>query len=660
MKKLLKRLSLILVALCITLTGVFATACDGNPDDTNEPNVVDYGNPEEDGYIIKLVYPDGSAVKGSDCNNPAIPAQARRVRVRLLDENNQAIPNANAIVDESGNGAINYKVAGVYTIDVQQAPLGYTYDKTTTTADRAYYTIQLKIAPPTEYTVNVHYDNGAPATNVGVSLMDGGETVATATTDADGKAVTAEKIERGAYKVVLNIPATYTYPTTYTAISALPVDIVLNEANAINFEEKDRLTGEALQIWDEEFNSPQFTRIDLSGDVYGYSADLVDEDQEVFFTVNAPKTGNYLIVAKGEDYVIKFYYNDLSGYDSSLTIDSRTNSGNNIQQMRIVEGETLTFSCSTRTGLPCKVEFLVLMPLPAPETTPATTEGNYTLTYLNYPTAILDFKPSQSGIYKITSSTNDYDVFMVAYANGFPVDTDEETDLPQEYQGLKGDDNSGAGNNFSYTETVTKSYVGNTYSYHVTVKGTDLQYPIQITVNIERIGEAPVEVEIPTETATTTVNTQYVKPAGAFNWMPTDGSVEVVKEGDLYYAMIGGVKKPIVMAVTKELNGVDYSFATIEYQGEPESGDTSGSGSGGRVNSYLTVFKDIATKDVKVNYTSFIEQYAQYADPDDGVYEVNEELHTFLVRYMDQHFYDFIEGMQKPEVPWLIGCGYYS
>ncbi|MBD5584995.1 MAG: hypothetical protein HDQ88_07930, partial [Clostridia bacterium] len=625
----------------------------------DNPDIVDYGNPAEDGYIIKLVYPDGSAVKGSDCNNPAIPAQARRVRVRLLDDNNQAIPNASAVVDESGNGAINYTVPGVYTIDVQQAPLGYTYDKTTTTADRAYYTIQLKVAPPTEYTVNVQYNSGLPATNIGVSLLDGEEVVATATTDSDGKAVTAEKIERGAYKVVLDIPATYTYPTTYTAISALPVDITLNEANAITFEEKDRLTEEAAERWNNAFNSEQFTRLDLSGDVYSYSADLVDLDQEVFFTITAPETGNYLIAAMSEDYTIKFYYNDLSGYDSRLTIDSRTNNGKNIQQMRIVEGETLTFSCATRTGNPGKVDFLVLMPLPAPETTQATTEGTYTLTYRNFSTAILDFTPAQSGIYKITSSTNDYDVFMVVYAYGLPVASDDENDLPQGYNQYKGDDNSGEGNNFSYTETVRASYVGNTYSYHVTIKETDLQYPLQLQIKVERVGDAPIEVEIPVETATTNVNTQYIKPAGNFTWMPTDGSVEIVVEDGLYYAMIGGNKKPIVMAVTKELNGQEYSFATIEYQGEPESGDTSGS-SGGRANNYLTVFKDFATKDTKVNYTSFIEQYAQYADEDDGVYEVNEELHTFLVRYMDQRYTDFTESTQKPEVAWLIGCGYYA
>ena len=650
MKTKFKLLIVLLVTFCATLVCGLITACKDD---------IDYGDPSKDGYIITVLFPDGSPVTNMDSDDPRyyIPT------AELTDMDGNRI--AKAEINASGVAQINYYEPGEYYIKLTDYPTGYAFDNTSvkTSADRARYTVSLEMGPPTTYTINLSYPDETPMPNVTVNFMNGTKLVTVVTTDNDGVATTL-KIPRGIYDIVLEgLPKGYSYKPVSTTIAAWPMYITAIGATDITFEDEDKLNEAGVAVWDTALNDYALPviRFDKTADCYVYTAD-VGAGEEVFFRINAPKTGSYTIGSKsGNDYVIQFYNNDLTYVDTSLTISSASNNGNNIQRMRIEEGKTLTFSVKSESRKAAKVEVLVCLPVPEPETVTATAVGTYTLKFDKFNMAILNFVTSPDGngfgqgVYKISSDLqNTYDVMIIEYSvTGNPVAGNG--DLPEPYTDYSGNDNgAGDGLNFVFTNSFPTSYLGNTIPYHIIIKDAVINYPVEINVTIERTGDA-IETQIVTETATAHVDTKYANQTGTFTWMPTNNSVEPYRKADgNWYVQVDGQEKALVVAITKKLSGQAYSFANVEYFGE-ESGENS-EPTATKQNSKLTVY-DLDSSTTRWDYANFIKQYEGYVS-DDGVYQVNDELKLFLERYMANNFADFTNN--KPAQPWLLGCGYYA
>ncbi len=671
MKTKFKLLIVLLATFCLALACGLVAACEKIDEPGNGPE--DLGNPATDGYAITILYPDGSKVKGSESSDPY-----GSIYVELVDaEYNLVDESATAKLNEDGVAQINYFVPGEYFIRINDYPEGYVYDTSVkTSADKARYTVKLELDAPTPYTINLEYFNEDPIPGVTVKLMDGTNVVATATTDADGKAVTPT-IVRGKYNIVLeNMPEGYGYKKASTAVSAWPVTVTAVVLKDINFESANKLDEDGVAVWDAALNDEYLSikRFDKTGDCYVYTAEFAAKE-EVFYKIHAPKTGSYTIGSKnGNNYSIQFCYDDLTYGDSSLTITSDMNNGNNVQKMQIKKGETLTFSVKSLDRKAGAVDVLVCLPVPEPIVTTATAEGTYTLNFEEYHIAYLNFITSQgirAGKYEITSLSDNYDVMVVEYANGYPV-YDEDSNLPAPYEGYAGnDDGAKDGKNFVYTNNLTVSYVGNTFQYRVIIKDEIINYPVTIDVKIERTGDADQEIEVTQKTAVAHVDTRYFDQEGTFTWMPTDGSLEPYRKDDgNWYVQVNGVEKALVVAITKTIRNQVYSFATVEYFGGGKGqGNENNEPAKERQNNNLTVYEDLTTLDTTWNYTGFIETYAGRLENgkyvggytnSDGVYQVNDELKLFLERYMNQHCADITGSTTVPAQPWLLGCGYYA
>ena len=667
MKTKFKLLIVLLATFCLSLTCGLVAACKETED---EP--VDYGDPAKDGYVITVLFPDGSPVKNTDSDDPRfyIPT------AELTDMDGNRI--ATAPINASGVAQIDYYEPGEYYIKLTDYPTGYVFDNTSvkTSADKARYTVSLELDAPTPYTVNlVNYDDDPlNMPNVNVKLMDGTNTIATATTDENGTAVTST-IVRGKYDIVLeNLPEGYSYKKASTAVNGWAVGVNVVVLKDITFNNADKLDEDGIAVWDAALNDYYLStiRFDKTGDCYVYTAEFAAKE-EVFFKIHAPKTGSYTIGSKeGNNYEIKFYSDDLTYFDSSLTISSDENNGNNVKDMRINEGETLTFSVKSKNRKEGKVEVLVCLPVPEPIVTTATKVGTYTLLFNDYHTAILNFVTGNgigAGKYEITSLSDTYDVMIVEYANGFP-QYDEESDLPAPYEGYAGNDNGASdGRNFVHNKNLTVSYVGNHFQYRIIIKDEIINYPVSIDVKIERTGDADQEIEVTKKTAEAHVTTKYADQEGTFTWMPVDGSLEPYRKDDgNWYVNVKGEEKALVVAITKTIRTQVYSFANIEYFGE-ESGEDS-KPTPHKQNHNLTVYEDLVALDTTWDYCGFIEKYAGYTDADgvehegfvnsDGVYQVNDELKLFLERYLNQHCSDVTGSTTVPAQPWLLGCGYYA
>lgn len=658
MKRKFTKIASFVTAACLTLTAVAFAAC--NPDDTDIPPETPSGSPEKDGYNITVLYPDGSPVKGTDSGD-----RYARVSAELTDENGERIdPNAKADLNEAGVAQISYNVPGEYYVKLNDIPPGYAFDNTSvkTTVDKAYYTVSIELGAPTPYTVTLIQPDGSPLSGVDVKLMSGSTEVASATTGENGVATTPT-IVRGAYKVVLDLPEGLGYRPIMTGIGLTSIYVDLVKLSELPFDEEHLLEGEALESWDNELNwyypnkeNPTMTNLkfDPEADCYAYNVE-VGEGEEVFFQITAPKTGAYIIGSKkGNDYEIKFYQNDLSSYDSSLTISSDMNNGNNIQRMRIIEGKQLTVSVKSKTGAAVTVEMLVCIPLPEPEMTIASAPNTYTLNYVEgVKEAIVRFNTAEigTGVFKLDIETS-YNIRVEEVANTGHV-LNDDLQLP-------------------HTLEIRNSEVGGYTDYHIYILNDDAPATTQIKFTITKTGEARTErtEEI---NMTAHVSSKFDEQTGTFTWMPTDGSIAPYEKGGLWYVNIGGDEKPLVAAISKNLNvyspdqvenpdGDDaddsYSFTTLEYFGE--NGYTPGT----QQNTNLTLVtintSDTEIVTVKTKYNDFINTYAQYSN-NDGVYQVTNELKDFLEQFMEGRYADFTgSNNNKPALPWLIACGYYA
>ncbi len=680
MIKIIKRTFLTFLAAGMALMCVLFTAC--TPEE-------DYGDPATDGYQVTFLYPDGSPVKGTDYAGSGQKAPKTYAVLQDANGNNLTQP-AQGVLNDYGTVNFNYKVPGEYTVYLGNVPDGYSYETFKTTADRARYSVNLTLNY-TKYEINVQNPDGSAYTNANVKLMNGDNEIASLTTDAQGKA-TSQSVIAGEYDIFVDIPDTLGYRPVKTTKKGSPSTIKLFNVSLIDFSDEDIMSEEELDSWasDRNLNNDLFTKVNTSVDNYLYNADIKGSEEK-FFLIKAKWSGSYSITARSDrdaggniqkdaNYNMHFYGStfDPELERKDLNILGSTNGGNNMQNISLKAGEKFIISVSSLNSEDYIFPFIISYDR-EPHTVSASESKDYTLKFdqINY--AIIEFKPTVSGKFEITSTSLEYDPMLVCYSSAtkkpLPLGKNETSDLTDErFIGCAGNDNGGEGNNFLYTEDVMKNFVGNTYFYYIYLKDSNINYPAEINVKITRTGDATEETVVQKKIATATAawETQDEQTGKSFRFAPIDGSATVAEKNGGYYITVDGSEYELHAAISLELQssfdgnsykeGIGYSYATIEYMGDssvsPASEDNTE-----QKNTNLTVYEDLNKRDVTWNYTQFIKDYASHCNSV-GTYKLNAELKLFMERYNNQRGLEIIWYMEienaKPEYYWLLGCGYYA
>ena len=122
MKNFFKRFITCTLAACLIAATMLAGACTPDNGNGGEGGEV-HTDPTKYGYTITVLYPDGTPVKGSDG-----PSTKQKVGVQLRDASNtNNIEGTDTVVNEYGKATINYRVSGVFLIDVYNFPNGFEY-----------------------------------------------------------------------------------------------------------------------------------------------------------------------------------------------------------------------------------------------------------------------------------------------------------------------------------------------------------------------------------------------------------------------------------------------------------------------------------------------------------------------------------------------------
>ncbi|MDE6585054.1 MAG: hypothetical protein K2K80_00030 [Clostridia bacterium] len=430
------------------------------------------------------------------------------------------------------------------------------------------------------------------------------------------------------------------------------------------------MTPTDLDNWISKINGFDIKYIDESADNYLFSADVYGKE-ETFFILHAEKTGEYRITLKYDEddngnpvivkddsygnYIVKFYVNGSFGQENeNMRLEGNGNGGIRSQILSMTAGDDFIFSVSSIDGREHYSVDFVMAYANMPSTTPASGDETYTLTYADIDEAILSFTPDKSGKYKITSLSDENDPKIIVYSAGTNSPIYNEDGTPM------GDDNSGDGNNFSYTENVQQQHIGITYYYHIFINKTATT---RLDVKIERIGNADEDPEVVTDIAK--VEATLVKQSKQQGtWTPLAQENKVVEKNGEYFVTVNGIEYKVYAAITKNLGGAEYSFATIESMG-PEDvrpGDNGSSSSDGKKNDYLTVY-ELNSSTQRYNYTDFIKTYSEYCDEADGVYPLNGELKLFIERYMANHWADIVDepdAKNPPSNMLALACGYFA
>lgn len=705
MKKFFKRFITCSLAACLLAVTAFAGACkndDGNKDDPGKvdpPPIVDddHLDPTKYGYTITVLYPDNTPVKGTDG-----PNSRQKVGVQLVDSNGKDINGAYSELSDAGKAVINYKVSGEFLIDILNCPRGFDYkDTVTTVAGRGDYTVKLS-AEKVDYTINVKLPDDTPASGVGVIIKKNGVIVQEKTTGADGKVV-IENVDAGTYDVEFkNLPEGVSYlPTQLTAkTTTLNVNLIsLKELklDTVMSEEKLNEWDELANYYAQDDGDNDLIRFNRNADCYDFKTDFIAEGKKVYYYFTADKTGSYRLISKGKYYVVEIF---ISNFDEVYhTIISEHESTNTCEMVEIdlKEGDICYFAYSipersngTIDGKPDDHElsgtreFMIAKPFGETKTHEVYGPGEYTINF-ETDTAVLIFYtpenanpgnplPDEGGIFEIRSHTTLYDVKIEFYTY-----INNKDRAPDEME----DDISSTDKNFLFTIKLPPSFAGNIYYFRIIIKGSldgsEVEYPTQVPITITRTGDAEENMS-PTEYKHATTREKYPDQDGKeFHFLL--GNNSSIREEDFnieaknggYYVNIDGTEYELVIAISRKLCSLPYSFTTIEYMG---GGDRGGSGGGDgpddelpsvpsdtKQNNYLTLYEDSTLgedkSNPKYNYAPFIEEYALLCNKD-GVYKLNSELKEFAEMYYNQHAQDFIYGLSLDECCWLIACGYYA
>lgn len=698
--KFLKRFIPLLLSVCF-IAGICLSGCKKDPENKPETPAE---NPAENGYTITVKYPDGKPVNGiTDASG-----RHSTVYVMLSDAQGKFMDNdlsLSAYEKDSANvnasGIAKFKCEpGEYDIIIENVPYGYHIGEHKTNTSNENYEITL-INNKVTYTANVTDENGDAVSGVTVDLKDDINVLYSSTTDANGKAAFPE-LNSGIYSISAYSDAytSRTYTTAmrdaYDLTNDVDVDISLVPYTHITLDDDSLLTDEQTDVMANSYNSSLLTLFNVSIDSYLFNADI-GEGEELFFAFTPAFSANYTIYVYGEDkspatrYSITTYGSSIDNTDPS---NIQMGSGTGCLSLDCKVGEKYFFSCS-RTAPEGQVasagqyRFVISTPDFTREKYATFEPGTYAQSYMSS-SQLLSFKPSVSGVYEITTDSTQYDTYVanLGYANNV----------------ISTDDDSGEGKNFLFKLEVKDSEVGNEYTFRISLTnldGSEIDVPANFNVIITRTGNARPDESIIVQNVTATETEKCTETGSKFVWLPLNGSLRPHQGDDgLWYVTVNGAEKKLFVALSRDLTlnrsgytgeDTDISFANIEYKGSGSvtpGEDTSDDNS--RKNNNLTVFEDITTTQKRLSYTSFIEHYTGYKNGKpvagaglcnaDGLYVVNEELHTFLTLYfavgrrdgeqsniyrqqghaLVAMFADNANQVFDNGCGWYVACGYYE
>lgn len=707
--KIFKRIVPLFLAFCMTGIAAFSACTPNNGDDGHKDVTTPVDDPAKNGYTITVTYPDGTPVDGTADGGTDDRGRPLYVFVQLSDANGSPINDEFSYKNYAtvnAYGSARFKCTpGEYTVTLVNCPKGYQALTAKTSATKEGISIVLANNMVT-YKTNVTYPDGSEANGVTVNMTGGSKDIS-AVTGSDGVA-TLDEVVSGTYRIAIKAPEGYaakSYVTSATdatqahTVADVNIELVpvttLTLENALSNEEKANIASDYnsnnLEIFNPNVDSYQFTTNVAYGEEKIYT--FVPEYTATYSVYIHPDYKN----SRNAGYLISMLGNDIG--DNLQTPDfgnTSLNNGTGKILFYATENVPVYFSCSKLTDNTSTYDFIISKPDFSQEVFATTVPGDYELT-MRSNSQYLTFSPNMSGVYEITSKTNDYDTKLQMLSNSLDV--------------LDEDDNGGDGKNFKFKVEVQDSYVGNTYRFRIFVNkldGSEVEYPAVLPVSITRTGDAKPEESIKIIPVTTT-NTQKFSGNGQFNWLPLDGSIRPHEDGNgNWYVTVNNTEKRLLVAISKNLydgrtlstppaegstpgdtTDTSISFATIQYMG----GDTAtpnGSGEdNGIKNNYLTVTEADLSGSTRYDYTALINTYSGYENGkpvagaglcnSDGLYYVNAELHLFLTRYFaygpksngegnvySSHGHSLISVFDSNASQildngcgWYVACGYY-
>lgn len=693
--KFLKRFIPLLLSVCF-IAGVSFAGCKKDPEHNNgDPPVVE--NPAENGYTFTVKYPDGAAVNGitdASGRNTTVYIMLSDAQGNFMDNDLSMSLFEKDSANVNASGIAKFKCApGEYGIVIENVPYGYHVGEYKTDTTHENYEITLTHNKVT-YTANITDENGNAASGVTVDMKNGDDVMHTVTTDASGKA-TFPETNSGIYSVTAHTDA-YTSKSYITEMrdaeeltNDVDIDITLVPYTMLALADSEKLTDEQTDVMTDAFNSSLLTLFNESLDSFIYEADVA-EGKETFFAFTPRFTAAYSLYIYGGDkrsvpYTITIYGDSI---DNTDTMNIQNGIGTGLLNMYCTAGVPYFFSCARTSGAG-RYSFVISNPDFTKEEYPTYEPGTYEQTYYSN-NQLLAFKPSVSGIYEFTTDSTQYDTYIenLGYANNV----------------IGSDDDGGEGKNFRYVLEVRDSEVGNKYTFRIKLKnidGSEISIPAKFNVIITRTGNATPETPIETRVVNATATEKCTEQGASFVWLPLNGTVRPHKGNDgFWYVTVNGKEKKVFVALSKDISArdgykgedSDLSFATIEYKGSgtvtPGEDDDDNNT---RKNNYLTVFEDLANSNTcaRLSYTSFIEHYTGYKNGkpvagagicnSDGMYALNEELHTFLTLYFAVAEREGEPNLYRPQghslvsmfadnpnqvldngCGWYVACGYYE
>lgn len=510
------------------------------------------------------------------------------------------------------------------------------------------------------YSVTVVNENDAPVSGVRVRFGNYHQTTGT-----DGKA--SIELEAKEYKITLmNLPEGY----TYSAEIILTPELHEVQARLVKGE------GEPDPVIPVDPNAKRTYTV------------------TVLYPDNTPVTGVEVQLCSDMGCKLPVAVNDqgkaslLTEPDNYHVMINKVPSGytypKNSEGYYAIDGQLVELT-PTKTSMTVTLESTA--PKPAPENTEIDvkggTGGTYSVTVQGTEVyAQVNFVPSRSGIYSISSDTQTYDAKVGYFPWRFSTAGWDELSDEQ-----RNDNVSATDKNFRFTVEIKQDELFDTegkstssvWTFRIFVNaknadGSKAIFPAAFDVKIVREGDVVIKPQEFRDAPVPENLTKFDEQEGTLTALPMDGSANLVfNESDGFYHLNAAEGSVVTVLLAKSLKPY-YEPSFIEFDKEIDG--IPGNNSVYRFDITPEENKDDITKPtIYLDYRMMLRGskepltgaptsgYAAYVN-NDGVYGLTEELKEFLQRFASTYdAINWIGGIKKDATEdcyWLFACYYYD
>lgn len=601
----------------------------------------------EGNYTVTVVRQGGSNVAGVDVIFTP-DSSAAETLVRTTDENGKVQIALSATLDY------------VVTLDATTLPSGFAVKPEDangiSTANGAAITFTL--VPEQTYSVQVNGPAGVSLEGIAVSYAAtaNGFTTLWGYTDANGKLSVVKPSSKG--YIYITAPNGYAYNENYGDNSPYALKkgtITFQLLKRTDFTLSTAMTESEQQAFVAATTSNFAAMMSEAGRAaYCFSAQIGAGETQVF-SFTAQQSERYDFFASFSDCEVKLFDSlkfKAGNIDYSIAELPDKSMG---MYVEAEAGATYFFTVSATTAQ--TVQLVIVTPADKNDYS-AEGAGDYTLTIKNKQPAMLYFRPAQSGEYTLTiaSGASGYRIDQISQANHDPIIG-------------AGSDNGSV----VFQATDSELFDGNgkptpnVWIFRFTSTAATPAYPIEISVTIERTGDAFEKQKVTENAVVTERLTQYADQTGKLTAVGVTGA-QVVKGGDGYYHY-GNANGPVVVI---KLKGAIPPFYVGEENKKLDFSTLDKEDIG-----WYTFYKNSDdTHYYFVNYASFLRGYTAYSDNPtieveeyylkyvnkDGVYPLNDELKVFL-QYVARNNASWLSGSvsnAQSDCLWLFSAYYYD